>query len=168
MIHCNFSCFLHDFGCPALKNESIRVGQIINLFFTLISSSKPVKLYISQKPWPGSKPGQAKPKFWLLAQLTISSSPSCPKPGQSQGFQAKPELAHHYTGLHFREIEACYIHISCECNVLCKHSQIYKLCQSLGHVNQFKSSSLHKQILTWPMTGLESASSIGPKQWWKG
>ena len=46
--------------------------------------------------WPRSKPGPAKPTFQLLARLVILQSPSCPKPGQSQGFQAKPELAHHY------------------------------------------------------------------------
>ena len=64
---CNSACFLNDFRCPALKYESIKVGQIIKLFFTLISWSKTAKLYISQKPQPGTKPGQAKPNFWLLA-----------------------------------------------------------------------------------------------------
>ena len=54
-------------------------------------------LDISQKPRPGPKPGQAKPNFWLLARLTISSSPSRLKPGQSRGFQAKPEPARHYS-----------------------------------------------------------------------
>ena len=61
----------------------------------MISWSKTAKLYISQKPQPGPKPGQAKPNFWLLARLTISSSPSHLKPGQNRGFQAKPEPAHH-------------------------------------------------------------------------
>jgi hypothetical protein len=39
-----------------------------------------------------------------------------------------------------------------------KHNQIYKLCQSLGEVNKFKSSSLHKQIFIFdlPAAGLES------------
>ena len=39
--------------------------------------------------------GQAKPYFWLLAWLMIFPGPSHLKPGQSQGFQAKLELAHH-------------------------------------------------------------------------
>jgi len=51
---------------------------------------------LRQKPRPGPKPSQAKPDFWLWAWLTIFSSPSRLKPGQSWGFQAKPELAHHY------------------------------------------------------------------------
>ena len=54
-------------------------------------------VHIHQKPWLRPKPGQAKPDFWLWAQLMISSSPGCLKPGQSQGFQAKLEPAHHYT-----------------------------------------------------------------------
>ena len=53
-------------------------------------------VHIHQKPRLRPKPGQAKPDFWLLARLTISSSQSHLKPGQSQGFQAKPEPAHHY------------------------------------------------------------------------
>ena len=53
-------------------------------------------IHIHQKPRLGPKPGQAKPDFWLWARLKISSSPSHLKPGQSQGFQAKPEPAHHY------------------------------------------------------------------------
>ena len=87
--------FLNDFGCPALKNESIKVGQIINLFFSMISWSKTVKLYMSQKPRPGPKPGQAKPNFWLLAQLTISSSPSCLKLAKAGHF--RPSRSQHIT-----------------------------------------------------------------------
>jgi hypothetical protein len=41
-------------------------------------------VHIHQKPWLRPKPGQAKPNFWLWAQLTISSSQSHLKPGQSQ------------------------------------------------------------------------------------
>ena len=48
------------------------------------------------RPRPRPKPGQAKPYFWLLAWLMILPGPSRLKPGQSRGFQAKPEPAHHY------------------------------------------------------------------------
>ena len=48
------------------------------------------------RPQPRPKPGPAKPTFWLLAWLGILESPSRLKPGQSRGFQDKPELAHHY------------------------------------------------------------------------
>ena len=51
---------------------------------------------MGDKPRPRPKPGQAKPTFWLLAWLGILQSPSRLKPGQSRGFQAKPEPAHHY------------------------------------------------------------------------
>ena len=47
-------------------------------------------VHIHQKPQLRPKPGQAKPDFWLWARLTVSASQSHLKPGQSQGFQAKP------------------------------------------------------------------------------
>ena len=53
--------------------------------------------YMGDKPRPRPNPGQAKPTFWLLAWLGILQSPSRLKPGQSWGFQAKPEPAHHYS-----------------------------------------------------------------------
>ena len=43
------------------------------------------------------KPGQAKPYIRLLAWPMILPGPSCLRPGQSRGFQAKPEPAHHYS-----------------------------------------------------------------------
>ena len=55
-----------------------------------------VKPYICDRPRPRPKPSQAKPKFWLLAWLVILQSPSRQRPGQSGGFQAKTEPAHHY------------------------------------------------------------------------
>ena len=41
MIHCNF-------GCPALKNESIKVGQIINLFFYIDFMVKNCKIVLPE------------------------------------------------------------------------------------------------------------------------
>ena len=79
--------FLNDFGCPALKNESIKVGQIINLFFTMISWSKTVKLYISQKPlaWAKARPSQAQLLAFGLAHNFLKPEPpkARPKPGLS-------------------------------------------------------------------------------------
>ena len=55
----------------------------------------------ASRPWPRPRPGQAKPYFWLLAWLMILPNLSRLKPGQSQGFQAKPRPAHHYYHLHW-------------------------------------------------------------------
>ena len=52
---------------------------------------------ITDKPRPRPKAGQARPTFRLLAWPGILQSPSRLKPGQSRGFQAKPEPAHHYS-----------------------------------------------------------------------
>jgi hypothetical protein len=66
-------------------------------FFLRTPCKKCQFVHIHQKPRLRPKPGQAKPDFWLWARLTISSSQSHLKPGQSRGFQAKPEPAHHYS-----------------------------------------------------------------------
>ena len=50
---------------------------------------------LCDRPQLRPKPGPAKPNFRLLARLVILQSPSRLKPGQSRGFQAKPEPAHH-------------------------------------------------------------------------
>jgi hypothetical protein len=47
-------------------------------------------------------------------------------------------------------------------NYGCNNNQTYKLCQLLGEVNKFKSSSLHKQIFIFDLhvAGLESVTNL--------
>ena len=88
MIHCNFRC-------PALKNKSIKVGQIINLFFYIDFVVKNCKIvYKSKAPaWAKARPSQvqlltfgpahnflkpelpkARPKLGLSGQARASTS----------------------------------------------------------------------------------------------
>jgi len=94
-----------------------------------------------QKPRPGPKPSQAKPDFWLLARLTISSSPGRLKPGQSRGFEAKPQPAHHYlpmpsscslrvTWASFSSAPSCWL---C-CVFSCSTRRVYLVSHSLHRV----------------------------------
>ena len=80
MIHCNF-------GCPALKNESIKVGQIINQFFYIDFMVKNCEIvYKSKAPaWAKARPSQAQLLAFGLAHnfLKPELPKTRPKPGLS-------------------------------------------------------------------------------------
>ena len=79
-IHCNF-------GCPALKNESIKVGQIINLFFYIDFMVKNCEIvYKSKAPaWAKARPSHAQLLAFGPAHNFLKPKPpkARPKPGLS-------------------------------------------------------------------------------------
>ena len=80
VIHCNFRC-------PALKNESIKVGQIINLFFYIDFMVKNCEIvYKSKAPaWAKARPSQAQLLAFGPAHNFLKPKPpkARPKPGLS-------------------------------------------------------------------------------------